>query len=79
MPSHLHSKVHVLALVMLILLRCGFSISERADSLTQLICAPESPRIDRGARPVETDPDHDSRIEPSLGPPVLRAPKRDVP
>ena len=74
MPSHLHSEVHVLALVMLISLRCGFSISDRADSLTQLICAPESTRIDRGVRPMETDPE--SRIESSLGP---RAPSRDVP
>ena len=40
MPSHLHSEVHVLALVMLISLRCGFSISDRADSLTHgLTCA----------------------------------------
>ena len=58
MPSHLQFVVFVLALVMHISLALTFSIKSIADSLTQLICAPESTSMDLGIMLIETAPEN---------------------
>ena len=75
-PSHLQSVVRVLALVMLIVLRLGFVIIDTADSRTQLICAPESTRMDLGVIANEADPE---RKVIGLDPCGLWAPSLVVP